>query len=201
MSTVNKSLIIEVVQVMLLAAFVFFGIRVLFDNYRVLGSSMEPSLSDGQYLVINKAVYLRSSWLEKLNPFRNPGDGHYVFHPPSRGDIVIIQPPVASVYPFIKRVIGVPGDVVEVRQGRVYVNGYVLNEPYASGTTRRDFPRQVVPPGSIFVLGDNRYNSEDSTYFGMVPEKNVIGKAWVRYWPPSEWSLAPNASLAGPSSP
>lgn len=193
----RRSLALEVLQVVLLAALVFFGVRTLFDNFVVQGASMEPSLSSGEYLIVNKAVYLRSSWVEKLNPFGDAGDGNYVFHPPRRGDVIVLHAPVARAAPlYIKRVIGVPGDTVEVRQGKVIVNGEALDEPYILEPPRRDFARRVVPPGHVFVLGDNRNNSEDSTVFGMLPEDNILGKAWVKYWPPRDWGWVPNATLA-----
>ena len=196
----HKSALREVVEVLALAALVFFGARAILDNFLVTGPSMQPTLHTGQYLIINKAVYLRSSWLERLNPFGQPGDAHYVFHPPRRGEIIVLQPPVPSNGLFIKRVIGEPGDSVEVRRGQVLVNGSPLVEPYLREPARQDYPRQVVPGGQFFVLGDNRNQSEDSRFFGMVPAQNIVGKAWVKYWPPSEWGMVFNVALAaGPA--
>ncbi|MSQ32839.1 MAG: signal peptidase I [Dehalococcoidia bacterium] len=195
-----KTALRETLEVLFLAALVFFGARALLDNFIVTGPSMQPTLHTGQWVAINKVAYLRSSWMERLNPLRQPAAGHYVFHPPRRGEIVVLQPPVASTNLFIKRVIGEPGDSVEVRRGQVLVNGSALVEPYLREPARQDYPRQVVPGGHFFVLGDNRNQSEDSRFFGMVPAGNIVGKAWVKYWPPSEWGLVYNVAVAaGPA--
>jgi len=130
---------------------------------RVYGQSMEPSLHSDQRLVI-----------EKLS---------YRFHGPRRGDIVVLKLPERSTELLIKRVIALPGERIEIRDGSVYVDGVLLDEPYLSQNTAGVMPSQVVPPFHVFVLGDNRRASNDSRAFGMVPLDHIVGKAWVRYWP------------------
>jgi len=130
---------------------------------RVEGQSMEPTLHDHQRLIIEKISY------------------H--FHSPERGDIIVLRPPQRQSEPLIKRVIGLPGETVEIRDGHVYINGVVLEEPYLNQQTLGTMAAQLVPEEQLFVLGDNRGSSNDSRAFGMIPFKDVIGRAWLRYWP------------------
>jgi len=157
----------EIVETLVLTAVIFLGVRVLVQNYKVEGFSMEPTLDDGQYLLINK-VGLH-------------------FHQPQRGDIIVFEYPLDTSKSFVKRVIGVPGDTVEVRDRQTIVDGKTLKEPYISAPENGFYPRTVVPPGDYFVMGDNRNNSSDSRAWGMLPANEVIGMAWVSYWPPSHW--------------
>ena len=92
--------------------------------------------------------------------------------------------------------IGVPGDTVEVRGGQVYVNDQPIEEPYIRDRSPYLVPRQVVPPGHYYVLGDNRPNSSDSHVWGLVPADNIIGRAWVSYWPPNLWGVVPEPVYA-----
>ncbi len=130
---------------------------------RVYGQSMEPSLHTDQRLVV-----------EKLS---------YNFHEPCRGDIVILQVPQAGSGLLIKRVIGLPGEKMEIKGGRVYINEQPQEEPYLSSQSQRDMRAIVVPPEHVFVLGDNRNFSNDSRSFGPVPLDNILGRAWFSYWP------------------
>ena len=130
---------------------------------RVYGQSMEPNLHSDQRLVV-----------EKLS---------YNFHEPRRGDIVILQVPQAGPGLLIKRVVGLPGEKVEIKGAKVYINEQPLEEPYLSSQSQRDVRATVVPPEHVFVLGDNRGFSNDSRAFGPVPLDNVIGRAWFSYWP------------------
>lgn len=159
----------EVIETLVLTAVIFLGVRVLIQNYKVEGYSMEPTLDDGQYLLINKV-------------------GTH-FHQPDRGDIIVFQYPLDPSKSFVKRVIGVPGDTVEIVNQQTIVNGKVVKEPYVRSPEVSLMPRTVVPPGDYFVMGDNRNNSSDSRAWGMLPEKDVIGLAWVSYWPPQRWSV------------
>jgi len=160
---------------------------------RVEGQSMEPTLHNNQRLVIEKVSYR--------------------FHPPRRGDIVVFRLPnqyvpplterVAAMIrtvltrshtaawpdPLIKRVIGLPGETVEIREGRVYINGVQLAEPYETQLTLPDLGPRVIAPGHVFVLGDNRGGSNDSRAFGEVPLSDIIGRAWFRYWPVEQIGL------------
>jgi signal peptidase I len=159
----------EIIETLLLTAVIFLGVRVLIQNYKVEGYSMEPTLDDGQYLLINKI-------------------GMH-FHQPERGDIIVFQYPLDPSKSFVKRVIALPGDTVEIRDQQTIVDGKVVREPYIRNPENGFYPRTVVPPGQYFVLGDNRNNSSDSRAWGMLPEKDVIGLAWVSYWPPPRWSV------------
>ncbi len=135
----------------------------------VHGQSMEPCLHENERVIID-LVSLR--WRE-----------------PRRGEIIVLRLPNRRSDPLIKRVIGMPGDTVTIRAGKVLVNEQVLDEPYLDQITPGRMPAQVVPEAHVFVLGDNRGASNDSRYFGMVPYENVLGRAWLRYWPPSEVEL------------
>ena len=177
----------ELVQTLLLAAIIFLAVRAMAQNFRVEGSSMEPGLHDGQYLLVNKAVFFKVD-LERLSqflPFIDPGDNpeRFLFGAPKRGDVVVFQFPRDPGRDLIKRIIGVPCDTVEVASGIVSVNGVRIEEPYIEAGASYDFPKAVVPDGQYFVLGDNRNNSYDSHSWGFVPEGNIIGKAVLTYWP------------------
>ncbi len=136
---------------------------------QVYGQSMEPSLHSRQRLVIEKITYR--------------------FHGPHRGDIVVLRLPEHSSELLIKRVIGLPGDTVEIEGGRVYVDGRALDEPYLDQVTRGEMAPTTVPPLKVFVLGDNRNFSNDSRSFGMVPIENIVGRAWLSYWPLEDFGL------------
>jgi signal peptidase I len=130
---------------------------------RVYGQSMEPSLHSEQRLVVEKVSYR--------------------FHTPRRGDIVVLRLPGLDSEPIIKRVIGLPGEQVEIYGGKVYIDGKPLEEPYLREPTKGYYGPRLIPPLHIFVLGDNRDASNDSRAFGPVPLENVVGRAWLSYWP------------------
>ena len=130
---------------------------------RVHGLSMEPNLHTDQRLVVEKVSYR--------------------LHGPRRGDIVVFSAPQQSEELLIKRVIGLPGETVEIRDGRVYINDARLDEPYLARETRGRFGPTVVPPLHVFVLGDNRGFSNDSRAFDAVPINDILGRAWFSYWP------------------
>lgn len=132
---------------------------------RVYGQSMEPNLHPDQRLVVEKLTYR--------------------LHAPRRGDVVVLRVSEQSDL-LIKRVIGLPGDTVEIREGHVFVNGELLNEPYLADLTGGSYPPTYIPPLHVFVLGDNRGFSNDSRSFGMIPIDNILGKAWLSYWPPEQ---------------
>ena len=188
----------EVAQTLILAAVIFFMVRGVAQNFRVEGPSMEPGLHDGQYLLVNKAVYFKLDLesLSKYLPFVDGDDGSkFLFHGPERGDVIVFRYPRDPSRDFIKRVIAVPGDTVSIHDGQVTVNGKLLEEEYLDETTRGDLDNTVVPDGSYFVLGDNRSNSSDSRSWGFVPEENIIGKAMFSYWPLSELGGVGNHSI------
>ena len=171
-----KLMIRDVLTTILVAVVVFFILQVTIQVSVINGSSMEPDLQDGERLIINKAVY------------------H--FAEPARGDIIIFNPPENhSSVPFIKRIIGLPGDTVEIKNGQVIVNGEALTEPYIEEAPEYYMQKITVPDNSYFVLGDNRNLSNDSHNGWTVLRSEIIGKAWVSIWPPSLWGLAPHYSL------
>ena len=135
---------------------------------RVDGQSMEPNLHDHQRLII-----------EKLS---------YHFRDPQRGDIVVLRPPDVPNQPYVKRVIAVAGDTVEIRYGQVYINGQAMQEAWITVP----FPQSSWGPATVgenevFVLGDDRPASRDSRYFGMLPRGRILGRAFLCYWPPNDW--------------
>ena len=131
---------------------------------RVDGQSMEPGLHTDQRLVVEKVTYR--------------------FHGPQRYDIVVLELPSQSDELLIKRVVGLPGERVEIRDGHVYIDGVPLSEPYLTQETRPGRKNDIIiPPLHVFVLGDNRNHSNDSRSFGPVPIDNIVGRAWVSYWP------------------
>ena len=137
----------------------------LFQPFKVEGTSMQPRLAEDERILVNKLIY-------RLRPVE-------------RGDVVVFWFPGDPVRSFIKRVIGLPGDEVEIRAGAVLVNGEYLDEPYVPDSFRekQDFAAVRVEDGYYFVLGDHRSVSNDSRSWGMVPEKLIYGKAFLRYWP------------------
>lgn len=137
---------------------------------RVYGLSMEPNLHTEQRLVVEKISY--NSWLRLRSP--------------QRGDVVVLRINGADEL-LIKRVIGLPGDQIEIRGGQVLVNHVPLDEPYIALPVSGDYSRMDVPPLHLFVLGDNRNFSNDSRTFGPIPMKAVVGRAWFSYWPPESW--------------
>jgi signal peptidase I len=182
----------EIVETLLLAALIFFLVRLVVLNFRVDGESMLPNLDDGQMLLVNRNAY---------QYFDINGQRYYPFDPPERGDVIVFDPPTGSDKPYIKRIIGLPGDEVTFGDGQVLINGEVLDEDYIAERTRCNAARSdacdvVVPDGYIYVLGDHRTNSSDSRAFGVVPVENVVGKAWLSYWPPDDIGFVPHESYA-----
>ncbi len=189
----------ELVETLILALLIFLVVRSAVQNFRVEGSSMLPSLADGQYLIINKAIYTHINLrpLERVLPFLDFGDDPewYIFRKPRRGDVVVFRFPNDPNRDFIKRIIGEPGDTVEVRGSVVYINGQPLDESYLENPPTYTYGPATVPPKQYFVLGDNRNNSYDSHVWGFVPRENIIGQAWLSYWPTDSFGLVPNKNL------
>ncbi len=136
--------------------------------FKVQGTSMSPELLDGERILVNKFVY-RVADIE-------------------RGDVVVFWYPEDPKLSFIKRVIALPGETIEIRRGVVFVDGTLLEEPYVASANEdhRSYGPTLVRPGHYFVLGDNRGGSNDSRSWGLVPERYIYGKAFLRIWPPRE---------------
>lgn len=166
-----RSLVREIIETILLTVIIYVGVNLATGRFKVEGSSMEPSFHPEQYVLVDKVSY-------RLGP-------------PQRGDVVVFQYPQATERDFIKRIIGLPGETVDIRGGLVYINGQPLEEPYISA-----------PPGyagawtltaeQYFVLGDNRNSSSDSHSWGPLEKHYLIGRAVLVYWPPQQWGLVPH---------
>ncbi len=163
-----KRFFLDILETVILAVVLYFGINAVSARVRVDGFSMRPTLQDGEYILVNKLAY-------KIGA-------------PQRGDIVVFIFPVDPQEDLIKRVIGLPGETVSVHDGVVKVNGVTLSEPYIASPPAYNGD-WTVSPGQLFVLGDNRNDSRDSHQWGLLPIENVIGKAVVIYWPPVEWQV------------
>jgi signal peptidase I len=176
----------EIVETLVLTLIIFLVIQTFVAQpYKVQQQSMEHTLEPDQYVLV-----------DKLTPRFDTYD---------RGDIVVFTPPDDWVQddgtPFIKRVIGLGGDTVEIRDGDVFINGTMIKEPYLYASEPGDPPqpttvpgdeqRWVVPTDELFLMGDHRSNSADSRTFGPVPSEQVIGRAWLRYWPINVFGILP----------
>jgi signal peptidase I len=164
--------LVDILETLLLSVVLFFLINAVSARIKIDGSSMEPNLHHGEFVIVSKI--------------------NYRIGEPERGDVVVFDFPRNITEEYIKRIIGLPGDQVKVENGKVYVNGLLLSEPYLKMEPRYE-GEWVVPEDSLFVLGDNRNNSSDSHNWGTVPLNNLIGEALLVYWPPSSWGLVNGA--------
>jgi len=193
----RQTIVREVIETALLAILVFLAVRASVQHYRVEGHSMDPTLEDGEFLLVNSLLYseVDVEAIAKWVPFWDPGEPaeRHVFHGPERGDIVILHHPVeGQERDLVKRVIGIPGDTLRIRDGVVFIDGRELIEPYVKEPWRGDLPEIRIAPGSYFVMGDNRNNSLDSRVFGPVREELIVGKAMASWWPTNKIGRAPN---------
>lgn len=195
----KRSALRETIETLLLAAIIFFAVRLVILNFRVDGNSMLPNLHNREMLLVNHQAYLHLDLGAIVNwiPGVDVGDHEvYPFNPPQRGDIIVFNPPNDDK-PYIKRIIGLPGDTIAFADGYVILNGQRLDEPYIQAGITRCPTRQceqpvTIGPGQVYVLGDNRGNSEDSRYFGPIQISSIIGKAWVTYWPLDDFGRVPH---------
>lgn len=162
-----KGFLREALITLVLAAVIYFIIQTTIQTSVVNNVSMQPTLIAGHYIIVIKPYYL--------------------FTQPDRGEIIIIHPPFAPEEEWVKRVIGLPGDTVEIKNGLVYVNGTPLDEPYIKSPPSYQYGPFTVPPDRYFVLGDNRNNSTDSHFGWTVSRQDIVGKAWFRIWPLNKW--------------
>ena len=178
--------LLDIAKALALAALFFFVVQALLQNYQVLGQSMEPNLHSGQHLIVNKAAYMSVDVdrLSKFIPFYEVDDGTELrlFGEPQRGDVVVIRSPQESGKRLVKRIIALPGDSLEIRDGILKINGSTVAEPYILGSARNR-ELTTIPSDHYYVLGDNRPQSNDSNNFGPVHRNQIIGKAWLAYWP------------------
>lgn len=172
----------EIGITILIAIVIFVSIKTTVQGYEVQHFCMLPNIEDGEFIIVNKA--------------------NYFFSNPEAGEVIVFWPPeeVRSEVPFIKRVISLPGETVEVKDNKVFINGMPVEEEYIKEPPHYTMQPKKIPPNEYFVLGDNRNSSNDSHYWGTVPRDNIIGKAWFVYWPPERWGLVQHYSyleLAG----
>jgi signal peptidase I len=180
MSEKKKSKVREYAETLIIALLIALFVRAfVVQAFKIPSSSMEPTLLVGDHILVNKFIY----------GIRIPLIGKKVFRfsKPKRGDVIVFIFPRDRSKDFIKRAIGLPGDKVEIRDRKIYINDRMIEDPwgvYSSwGPTAPDtYGPTVVPPDSLFALGDNRNNSQDSRYWGFVPLDDVLGKAFIMYW-------------------
>jgi signal peptidase I len=172
-----KKVLREILITLLLAVVIVIITQATVQSSVVIGSSMEPNLHNGQRLLINKVVYF--------------------FHAPERGDVIVFTPPdsIGSENDYIKRIIGLPGEMVELKDGVVYIHqedGTILTldeEEFITFPSTGSFLGETILLDAYFVLGDNRNNSNDSRGGWLVSLESIVGKAWLSIWPSSEWGV------------
>lgn len=172
--------IIDIVEAFITALAIFIFVYLfLFQPHQVRGNSMLPNFHDKEYLLTNKAVYY--------------------FKQPQRGDVIIFESPQNKNFDYIKRIIGLPGETVSLENGKININSQALDEtPYLpengatpGGSFLGTGDQITVPQNQYFVIGDNRTNSSDSRDWGPIPKENIVGRAWLRYWPPQKFGFLP----------
>ena len=172
-STETRREIFDFVKTILWFAVIFFGLRTfVVEGYEIQGNSMEPTLEDHQRLFVLKFTYR--------------------FDDVERGDVIVFRYPEDLSRRFIKRVIGLPGDTVEIREDEVLINEKALDEPYLNEDFVRPYresPKVTVPQDCYYVLGDHRSVSSDSRAGWFVPRENIVGKAALRFWPLTKFSV------------
>ncbi len=169
----------DVIQSVVFAISIFLFIYLLlFQPHKIKGDSMQPNYPDGEFLLTDKITYR--------------------FNQPQRGDVIVFKAPINEEDDYIKRIIGLPGEKISIDNGKVYINGKLLKEEYLSPTLYTsgglflpNGKEVVVPENHFFVMGDNRNYSSDSRAWGFVPRENIIGKAWLVYWPPQKAGIVP----------
>jgi len=177
----HPSLLRDLIETMVLVSIAFLVVNALIGRFRIEQVSMQPNLHEGEYVIVDKVSY--------------------AFRQPERGEIVVLKNPNPGQPDLIKRIIGLPGETIDVRGGQVSVNGQPLTEPYIKQPMASDFPAMQLQAGQYFVMGDNRNNSEDSRIFGARPADDIVGRAWIIYWPPTDWQILSRPSYAASAAP
>ena len=170
-----KRFFVDMIETLFLAVVLFIGINAVSARVRVDGFSMRPTLDDGEFVLVSKLSY-------KFGEFNH-------------GDIVVFHFPLDPEEELIKRIIGLPGDHVHVEGNQLYLNGALMNEDYIAEAPLYSGD-WTVAEGYLFVLGDNRNNSNDSKDWGLLPQENVVGKAVLIYWPPPMWGTLNHAQVS-----
>ncbi len=201
-----RNVVKELLETAIYIFLVFVIVRSMVQNFKIQGLSMEPSLHSGQYILVNKLVYFH---FDRNAPMRLlPGNDDlpdhtvYPFSMPERGDIVVFEYPNDINKDYIKRVVGLPGETVDIRDGHVYIDGTLLEEPYLDHETYCGSGKAcsrgpvAVPEGTVFVMGDNRSNSSDSREWGPLELEHIIGQAWILYFPLDQIGIVPHETYA-----
>lgn len=163
----------ELVETIVLTLVTYFLVRTfLFETYRVVGQSMDPTLEQDERLIVSKLSYR--------------------LHEPQRGDIIVFHDTQDRSRNLIKRIIGLPGEVLRIEQGKVFINDRLLDDSYIPNFSPYSQPPTAIPEGQYFVMGDNRNNSSDSRSWGTLPAGSIVGKATFTYWPLRLWGTAPH---------
>jgi len=153
----------DIITTILVALIIFVILQVTIGSFKVYGMCMLPNIHDGDYIMVSKVSYY--------------------FKEPQRGDVIIFHSPRNNNSELIKRIIGMPGETIEIKDGEVLINGEPLTEPYIMEPPLYDYPPQEIPEDYYFVLGDNRNNSADSHTGWLLFRDEIVGKAWINYWP------------------
>ncbi len=177
----KKGVIKDYAQSILIAAIIALLVRTFFvQAFRIPSGSMEPTLLVGDYLLVNKFIYgIRIPFM---------GTALFQYRNPQRGNVIVFIFPLDPSKDFIKRVIGIGGEKVQIIENKIYINDHLIDDPWGSFKKREPFPAMenfgpaIVPKDSLFVLGDNRNNSDDSRFWGFVPLEAVVGKAFDIYF-------------------
>lgn len=173
------SFLFDIIETIVLALAIFVVMYLfLFQPHQVKGASMEPNFHDGEYILTDKISYR--------------------LHPPKRGEVIIFKAPKNPELDYIKRIIGLPGEKIKIENGSFYINGQKLDERYIPQNIRISgglyLPigkEEKIPENSYFVSGDNRSHSSDSREWGSIHENAIIGRAFLRYWPPDRIGVLP----------
>lgn len=165
----RSSLMRELVELLMIALLLFVVIRFVWHGYHMQGANMQPGITSGSYVMVNKASYL--------------------FNSPAHGDIIVFHYPFNTNQDAMARIIGLPGDTIRTDNSHIWVNGMLLKEPYVSAPSNPASHEWKVPPNSYFVLNDNRQISDDSRNWDALPRDFIIGKAVLIYWPVSDWQM------------
>lgn len=206
----------ELLETALVIVLVLFTFRSVVQNFRIEGQSMEPNFHNHQFIWVNKLLFFHfdTNAPRRLLFGQSDAPSHVVYpiRTPQRGDVVVLEPPTSTYAShqedYIKRVIGLPGELIQIKDGKVFINGYALAEDVQDGgylTETTDCyggplcqPYRI-PPNNVIVLGDHRSNSQDSrTWNGepALPLNRIVGKAWFSYWPQQDWGLIPTPTYA-----
>ena len=184
----------DLLETVAIALLIFVVLHSSIGNYRVEKSSMENTLLPRDRLVVDRLAYfyLDAGQIDNSIPVFDVWDEGRLFFPlrtPKREDIVVFNFPNDPNRDFVKRIIGLPGEMVSIKNGEVFIDGLGLDEPYISAKDSDYMKPILVPQNSYFVLGDNRHASSDSRHWGSVSIDQIVGKVVMRYWPMSQFSL------------